>query len=299
MTKDHKKNYDFEDDSRERSRLNIESKLLLRWLAKLSNFYEDYGESDFKYWSHFDANEKHLTTDARKTSQDNALVWQAIANYIIDFVLFHNIVDFMIKLGLPNCPEWIVLVVSFIFPIGFFIGELAMNYWICHVKWIMDDQDDDIGAKFWFVFVCFWGLLYALFPSATFAIVMEAAKESTNQSWILTAVLAILGIAIHLVLIFGGQHVIDAKTRLSAKLRHSRLEKARRNHKRKLTQAVLRVRQKQGDSILPRSTDAPIEFEDEKYHLLHPMGRPLKFRFGSYGNRQHDDDQGSPPPLAA
>ena len=118
-----KPDFDSDDDRKRRTQLNLESKYLRRAIVSLNRAWDKYTDIDPKYWWHDDTNKQYLHPDAKKASQDAAFVWQAVGNYIIDWVLFHNVVDFMIRLGVPNSTELLVLVTSCIFPIGFFFGE--------------------------------------------------------------------------------------------------------------------------------------------------------------------------------
>jgi hypothetical protein len=285
--------FDFDDNSA-KTQLNLDLKYLTRAIDAMCKIWDKYTDIDPQNWLHVDTNEQYLNPDAQNASQDTTFILQSICNFVIDFVLFHNIVDYMIKLGVPNCPEEVILVMSIIFPIAFFCGEVAANGWIRSAKAGMDLNDDDIGAKFWFVFVCFFGLLLALFPSAAFAYVMNTAQAETNQSPLFIFIMAILGIVIHLMVVFG-DHVVDSRVRLWAKFRHWQLQSAWRKTHRQLGQAARRVSSNNKKQAMPMelalSVQKIIDFVDHGWHPMHPLGRPPAYRFGVYSSRRHDRDR--------
>jgi hypothetical protein len=282
--------FDF-DDSNARTQLNLDLKYLMRAIDAMCKIWDKYTDIDPKYWHHFDTNEQHLNPEAKHTSEDTGFILQSLCNFTIDFVLFHGVVDYMIKIGVPNCPEEIILIMSIIFPIAFFFGEIAANKWIRSAKAGMDLHDDDRGAKVWFVFVCFFGLLLALFPSAAFAYVMNAALEETQQSPLFIVIMAILGVVIHLMVVFG-DHVIESRTRIWARFRHWQLQGGRQTIHRELGKAARRVDSCNKKQTIPMeltpSVEDIIKFVNNGWHPMHPLGRPPKYRFGAYSNRDYD-----------
>lgn len=278
------------DDRSAKTQLNLDLKYLTRSIDVMCKTWDEYTNIDSKYWQHQDTNEQHLNPDARDTSQDTVFILQSFGNLTIDFVLFHNIVDYMIKLGVPNCPEELILAMSIIFPIAFFFLEVIANGWIRSAKAGMDANDSDRGAKFWFVFTCFFGLLLALFPSAAFAYIMNAAQEETNQSPLFILIMAILGIVIHLMVVFG-DHVVESRTRLWAKFRHGRLQSARQWTHQQLGKAARQVdsnnkKQKMPTELTPAVQEI-IDFVNGSWHSKHPLGRPSEYRFGVYSRRDY------------
>jgi hypothetical protein len=278
------------DENSAKTQLNLDLKYLTRAIDAMCKIWDKYTDIDPKYWLYLDTNEKHLNPDARETSQDAVFILQSFGNLTIDFVLFHNIVDYMIKMGVPNCPEEVILAMSIIFPIAFFFLEVIANGWIRSAKAGMDANDSDRGAKFWFVFTCFWGLLLALFPSATFACIMNAAQEDTNQSPLFIAIMAILGVVIHLMVVFG-DHVVESRTRLWAKFRYGRLKDSRQSIHRELGKAKRQVgvcKQKQGMTAeFAPAVQEIIDFVNGSWHPKHPLGRDPKYRFGVYSSRDY------------
>ncbi len=292
--------FDFDDKSA-RTQLNLDLKYPIRATDAMCKIWDKYTDVDPKFWYHYDKNEQHLNPEAKHTSEDTGFIFQLVCNFVIDFVLFHNIVDYMIKLGVPNCPEEVILVMSIIFPIAFFFGEIAANKWIRSAKGSMDLHDDDRGAKLWFVFVCFFGLLLALFPSAAFAYVMNAALEETQQSPLFIVIMAILGVVIHLMVVFG-DHVIESRTRIWARFRHWQLQGARQGTHRELGKAARRVDSNNKKQAIPTelapSVQQILDFVNNKgWHPMHPLGRPPEYRFGVYSRRDYqapEDDTESP-----
>jgi hypothetical protein len=283
--------FDYRDDG-EKTQLNLDLKYLRREIDGLERCWGKYIVIDPSHWLHQDTNKDHLAPVARNASQDVAFIFQSLCNFTIDFVLFHNIVDYMIKLGVPNCPEEVVLVMSIIFPIAFFFGEIAANGWIRSAKDRMDLNDRDFGAKLWFIFTCFFGLLLALFPSAAFAYVMIASQEETGQSPLFVIIMAILGVVIHLMVVFG-DHVVESRVRLWAKFRDWQLSRARQGAYYQLSKAAGRVedcnKKQATPMVLAPAVSDITEFVNEGWHRSHPLGRPPKYRFGIYSDRHYHD----------
>lgn len=300
--------FDFEDEDRDRqeTRIGIDSKILNKAVDKLTIASDRFVPSDLAHWESLDRNQKHLAANTRKRADDFWLLLTMLANYIIDIILCHSTVKYMLELGIPNCPEIVLLIIGLLFPLVYLLGELEFNGKICVAKDNMDRNDLDRGAKVWFVLWCILGVLYALIPSASFAYVMYVAQADTSQSPLFIAILAILGIAIHTVVIFGGYKVTDFRTRFWAKWEHSGLARAwhkecRKTHaasnrvKRAFTHHTRSLGQSEFDRgfqplALSPSTMLMIRFFDEGWYRCHPLDRPVEYQFGYRRNRRRDDD---------
>jgi hypothetical protein len=309
-----KNRFDYEDpeDLKDRqTQLNIKNKIVSRLVENLLGNIDLFINYDRKYWRSLDRYAKYLEVNARKSAGHFWLFLSMCGNYIIDFVLFHSLVKYLMQLGVPNCPELLLIAMAIFFPIFYLFGEVELNQKICTSKRNMDDDSEDIGAKLWFCFWCLMGTLYALFPSAGFAYVMQVAQAETSQSPFFIVILSILGIVIHMFVIFGGRAVIDFKTWLWANFWHgrdratwlkwcrkmqilvTRLKKATISHARSLSISDF----EQGAVPIQLSSNvlSIVKFFDEGWYRCHPLDRPEEFRFGygsgPYDRRdRHDDD---------
>jgi hypothetical protein len=310
--RDKSNGYGFDEDrDRQKTRIGVSNKILHRQVDKLTYEFNKLSQIDPKYWKSLDRNEKYLEASTRERAHDFYLFLSMCGNYVIDFILFHSIVKYMLQIGTPNCPEIILTIIAVIFPIFYLFGELELNHKICTAKKNMDSTDLDRGAKIWFVFWCVLGALYALFPSASFAYVMHVAQEETSQSPLFIIILAILGIVIHTIVIFGGQGVADFKTRSLAKWGHGWLARSWYKQRRKTQLAVnliCKASQHHTESIghefsrelmlkqIAPNVSKMIRFFDEEFDSLHPLdrklGEPQKlvYQFGYRRNRRDDDN---------
>jgi hypothetical protein len=262
----------------------------------LNSSWENYIPHDTNYWLYIDRNQYHLQIGAERGAQDLVLLVPLIANLLLDGLLFHHLADYFIRQLLSNAAEWLIILATCLFPLCYMAIEFKFAQLIHAAKKarIAYPYDPSLAkAVLWWQML---GFLWAILPSAVFAYVMTLGQEDSQMSNLLILIMSVLGVLLHLLIVFGGEPVVEAKTRLYASWKERSLAKKRRKSYR-----LVRRQAKQTKGIashfarkarkqqtvhefagISRSSMAIIKFVDEGYYSLHPYDRILEYRFGPY-----------------
>ncbi len=296
--------FDFDDRPSPPPNMDVGNQTLQRAEDDLSNRWNMFQPHDSQYWRYGHKNRRHLESTAAEDSQDKNLLWPIGANVILDLLLFHSLADYLVRSLIPAAPTWLILLATVLFPLVYIASEfkLAQFIQVAVVNW----RKNPYGR--WLTFwVAFWyvaGFCWAVFPSAVFAYVMHLSQAENQLSWIFVGILALLGVIIHLTIVFGGESVIEAKTRWEARGKEKKLARRRLKSYRALRQAAGKTKgiashfaqiAQQHNTVLyfvglSQESLSIIEFIDQGYFNLHPKDRPSKYRFRKYWTPDQDDE---------
>jgi hypothetical protein len=275
----------------------------------LNSYWENHIPRDTNYWLYYDRNQHHLQIAAERGAQDLVLLVPLIANLLLDGLLFHHLADYFIRQLLANAPGWLIILATCLFPLCYMAIEFKFAQLIQAAKKarIANPFDSSLTklVLWWQILGFFWAIL----PSAVFAYVMTLGQEDSQMSNLLIIIMSILGVLLHLLIVFGGEPVVEAKTRLYASRKEASLGKKRRKSYRlvrgqaKHTKGIAghfarKAREQQAVqdfSGISKSSMAIIKFVDEGYYNLHPYDRPPEYRFGPYRSPRpsNEDDMNS------
>ena len=271
-------------------------------LNYLSDCWNIFLPNDLNYWLYYDLNQQHFHSAAEHGAQDMFLLLPHGANLFLDFLIFHSLADYLIRLLLTDAPTWLLLLATCLFPFFYMAIEFKFAQLIHAAKMVSRDEPFDGLLTFWVIFWYVTGFCWAVLPSAVFAYVMHLSQQDNQLSWIFVAIMTALGVLLHLLIVFGGEPVIAAKTRWFACREESKLAQRRLKSYRALRKAVGRTKSTTSYYAqiavnnqmttyfwgLTESATSIIRFVDREYYSLHPLDRPLDYRFGKYRRQQRD-----------
>ena len=271
-------------------------------LNHLSDCWNIFLPNDLNYWLYCDLNQQHFQSAAEHGSADMFLLLPQWANLFLDFLIFHSLADYLIRLLLPNSPIWLLLLATCLFPFLYITIEFKFAHLIHAAKIARRDDPFDRLLTFWVIFWYVTGCCWAVLPSAMFAYTMYLSQQDNRLGWIFVAIMTALGVLLHLLIVFGGEPVIAAKTRWFARREQSRLAQRRLKSYRALRKAVGRTKSTTSYYAqiattnqmptyflgLTESATSIIRFVDREYYSLHPQDRPLDYRFGKYRRDRSD-----------
>jgi hypothetical protein len=270
----------------------------------LNSSWENFVPRDTNYWLYYDRNLHQLQIAAERGAQDLVLLVPLLANLFMDLLIFHNIAEYFIKQLLPNAAEWIIMLATCLFPLCYMAIEFKFAQLIHAAKKAQIAYPYDSSLARLILQWQILGFLWALLPSVVFAYVMTLGQEDSQMSNLLIIIMSVLGVLLHLLIVFGGEPVVEAKTRFYANRKEASLSKKRlkayrlvRGHANR-TKGIAahfarkaREEQKVQDfSGISRNSMAVIKFVDDGYYSLHPNDRPPQYRFGPYRSNGSDDD---------
>ena len=271
-------------------------------LNYLSDCWNIFLPNDLNYWLYCDLNQQHFHSAAEHGAQDMFLLLPHGANLFLDFLIFHSLADYLIRLLLTDAPTWLLLLATCLFPFFYMAIEFKFAQLIHAAKMVRRDEPFDGLLTFWVIFWYVTGFCWAVLPSAVFAYVMHLSQQENQLSWIFVAIMTALGVLLHLLIVFGGEPVIAAKTRWFARREEGKLAQRRLKSYRALRKAVGRTKSTTSYYAqiavnnqmttyfwgLTESATSIIRFVDREYYSLHPLDRPLDYRFGKYRRQQYD-----------
>jgi hypothetical protein len=297
-----KRGFDFQEDSPDHT--SFGNNKVQQAEEALGSRWDDFIPRDTNYWLYYDRNQKHLQIAAERGAQDFVLLVPLIANLALDLLLFHSLVVYFVLQLLPNAAGWITLLATCLFPLCYMSIEFKFAQLIHAAKKARIAYPYDSALARLVLWWQILGFLWAILPSAVFAYVMTIGQEDSQMSSLLIIIMSILGVLLHLLIVFGGEPVVEAKTRCYASLKERSLDKKRRKSYRlvsgqaKQTRGIAshfarKAREQQtvqDFSGISRGSIAIIKFVDESYYSLHPYDRPPEYRFGPYRSNKPDDD---------
>jgi hypothetical protein len=271
-------------------------------LNHLSDCWNIFLPTDTKYWLYCDLNQQHFQSAAEHGAQDMFLLLPHWANLFLDFLIFHSLADYLIRLLLTDVPVWLPLLATCLFPFFYMAIEFKFAQLIHAANMARRDEPFDRLLTFWVIFWYVTGFCWAVLPSAVFAYVMHLSQQDNQLSWIFVAIMTALGVLLHLLIVFGGEPVIAAKTRWFARREERKLATQRLESYRALRKAVGRTKSTTSYYAqiavtnqmttyflgLTESATSIIRFVDREYYSLHPLDRPLDYRFGKYRRERSD-----------
>jgi hypothetical protein len=288
--------FDFNDRQAPPTNMTMGNNNLQKSEDALSNLWHLFIQHDTKYWQYHDLNNRFLPIHAERGSQDIFLLLPLIANLLLDFLLFHNLADYFIRLLIPNTQPWMVITAACLFPLCYMAIEFKFAHLIHAAKLEKRNYPFDGWLTFWIVWWYILGFCWAVLPGAVFAYIMTLAQADSQLSWILISILTVLGILLHLLIVFGGEPVIEAKNRWYARWQEKGLgairlkahrhlgKEARRTKGIASHYAQVAIEQKMVPYFLGLSGEAIfiIKFVDQGYYALHPLDRPMEYRYSIY-----------------
>ncbi|WP_295618127.1 hypothetical protein [Chamaesiphon sp. GL140_3_metabinner_50] len=271
-------------------------------LNHLSDCWNIFLPNDTNYWLYCDLNQQHFQSAAEHGSADMFLLLPHWANLFLDFLIFHSLADYLIRLLLTDVPVWLLLLSTCLFPFLYMAIELKFAQLIHAAKMARRDEPFDGLLTFWVIFWYVTGFCWAVLPSAMFAYTMYLSQSDSQLSWIFVAIMTALGVLLHLLIVFGGEPVIAAKTRWFACRTERKLATERLKSYRALRKAVGRAKSTTSHYAqiattnqmntyffgLTESATSIIRFVDREYYSLHPLDRPFDYRFGKYRRDRSD-----------
>jgi hypothetical protein len=208
----------------------------------------------------------------------------------------------------PNAPEWVILLAAIIFPLFYIFVEFKICHLLAKACEDLADDPDRAVLKLRIFFLLLFGLVWALAPSYYYVNVMQITQEEHHLPDPIIWVVGILGAILHLLIIFGGNPVIQAETRFWAKFDCWKLNLQRSGSFNSVTTQALKVESshlRYSESTVdycksyPRDvhhyqvsltdrTNHILNFIKLGYYDLHPLDRPVEFRTGYYRSRSRD-----------
>jgi hypothetical protein len=295
-------NYDF-DDRQSPTSIAIGNHRVQKAIDRLSDCWNIFLPNDIKYWLHYDRNQRHLQSSAEHGSQDMFLLWPLWANLFLDLLIFHSLAEYLIQHLLPNAPPWTIFLATLLFPCVYMATEFKFAQLIYAARMASRNEPFSKLLTFWVIFWYIEGFCWAVLPSAVFAYVMHLSQQDNELSWIFVAILTLLGVLLHLLIVFGGEPVIDAKTRWFARCEDRRLAKKRLESYRSVRRAAGQTKSITSHYAqiaaaenmtmyflgLTESASSIIKFIDRECYSLHPLDREIEYRFGKYRSREKGD----------
>ena len=276
-------------------------------LNHLSDCWNIFLPNDLNYWLYYDLNQQHFHSAAEDGAADMFLLFPIWANLFLDFLIFHSLADYLIRLLLTDAPVWLLLLSTCLFPLFYMAIEFKFAQLIHAAKLVRREDPFDRLLTFWVIFWYITGFCWAVLPSAVFAYTMHLSQSDSQLSWIFVAIMTALGVLLHLLIVFGGEPVIAAKTRWFARRTERKLATQRLESYRALRKAVGRTKSTTSNYAqiattnqmntyvfgLTESATSIIRFVDREYYSLHPLDRPLDYQFGKYRRERRDRLPGS------
>jgi hypothetical protein len=300
--------YDYDDHQAPPTSMANGNHVLQKAEDSLNDRWQIFVTDDDNHWQNHDLNQHHIKEALRLGGQDMILLLPLWASIFLDVLIFHSLASYLILLLLPGAPAWTILLATCLFPFVYMLIELkfAQLIHIAHVNRRLDPFNG--WRTFWVIFWYVLAFCLALFPSAVFAYVMHLSQEENQLSWIFVVILALLGVITHLMIVFGGESVIEAKDRRYILRQTKRLSAKRLSSYRSLRKIVGHTKGvashyagiAQEQNIvhcfmgLSNAANSIITFVDEGYYNLHPKDRPPAYHSGAYrprskGNRLPGD----------
>jgi hypothetical protein len=266
----------------------VQNLLSMKWVSFIS--------ADTDYWQFCDANRQLLYAATRYGARDAVLLVPLLANLLLDLLIFHSMAEYFIRQLLPGAHQSIILLAAGLFPLCYIWLEFKFAELI-HLAKEEHDRYSYGTALYWVITWYVAGILWAALPSAVFAYVMSIGQQDSGLSTIMIAIMCLLGLLLHLLIVLGGEPVVEAKERLFARWKQGRLGKQRQRCYRDVVFQAGRTKEiaihfareardlgKSGDFIgLSPGSLRAIHFVDGCYYGLHPMQRPAEYRFGANG----------------
>lgn len=302
MTK-RKKGFDFFPEDRQ-DQTSFGNHEVNQSAEALSSSWENYVPHDTNYWLNYDRNKHHLQIAADRGAQDLIMLVPLLANFFLDLLIFHNIAEYFIRQLLPNAVGWLIMLATCLFPVCYMAIEFKFAQLIDAAKKSQIAYPYDPSRMRLVLQWKILGFLWAILPSAVFAYVMILGQEDSQMSNLLIVIMSVLGVLLHLLIVFGGEPVVEAKTRFYATRKEASLGKKRLKSYRPVRRNANRTKgiaahfarkareeQKVQDfSGISGNSMAVIRFVDNGYYNLHPNDRPSEYRFGPYRSNKPDDD---------